>query len=81
MLRNITLIIWPVEVVVSLINPGRRLGDFLAGTRVVVSPTEEPKTILMDIENANWNPGLKKWFWVATVFSVLFSALAVVLQF
>jgi len=81
MLRNITLIIWPVEVIVSLISPGRRLGDFLAGTVVVVSPSEEPKTILIDMENTKWNPGIKKMVWIAIAFSVLFSVLTVVLQF
>jgi uncharacterized RDD family membrane protein YckC len=33
--RNILIIIWPVEVLVTLFSPQRRLGDFLAGTKVV----------------------------------------------
>ena len=33
--RNIFIIIWPIEVVVTLINPSRRIGDLVAGTKVV----------------------------------------------
>ena len=33
-IRNIFIIIWPVEVIFTLFQPGRRLGDWVAGTRV-----------------------------------------------
>jgi uncharacterized RDD family membrane protein YckC len=33
--RNIFCIIWPVEVIVALSNPNRRLGDLVAGTKLV----------------------------------------------
>jgi uncharacterized RDD family membrane protein YckC len=33
--RMLTLPIWPIEVIVTLFNPVRRLGDRLAGTKVV----------------------------------------------
>lgn len=33
--RNILCVIWPIEVIVTLINPGRRLGDQIAGTKIV----------------------------------------------
>ncbi|QIX62082.1 RDD family protein [Hymenobacter sp. BT18] len=35
LLRNVFCVIWPLEVLMTLINPGRRLGDLLAGTRIV----------------------------------------------
>jgi len=44
--RNILCLIWPIEVIVTLTNPGRRLGDQIAGTKVVFyDPTnvEQPK--------------------------------------
>lgn len=44
--RNIFCIIWPVEVIVTLINPGRRTGDQVAGTKVVFfnpASVEQPK--------------------------------------
>src|SRR5690606_22645628 len=34
-LRNITLIFWPVEVIFILISPQRRIGDYIAGTKVI----------------------------------------------
>ncbi|WP_133272376.1 RDD family protein [Hymenobacter radiodurans] len=34
-LRDIFIIIWPIEVVVALINPSRRIGDLIAGTKVI----------------------------------------------
>ncbi len=36
LLRNLTIIIWPIEVLVTLFNPSQRLGDKLAKTKVVV---------------------------------------------
>lgn len=35
LIRNIFCIIWPVEVIVALSNPNRRLGDLVAGTKLV----------------------------------------------
>ena len=45
-IRNIFCVLWPVEVIVALFNPERRIGDFVAGTKVVVfdPATELPKT-------------------------------------
>jgi uncharacterized RDD family membrane protein YckC len=43
--RNITCILWPIEVLVAIINTSRRLGDRIAGTKLVrFDPTsEQPK--------------------------------------
>ena len=43
--RNIFCVLWPVEVVVALINPSRRIGDRVAGTKLIpFDPTlEQPK--------------------------------------
>lgn len=35
-IRNVFIIMWPVEVLVSLFSPQRRIGDFVAGTKVVL---------------------------------------------
>jgi uncharacterized RDD family membrane protein YckC len=35
-LRNLTRIIWPIEVLVTMFNPSQRLADKLANTKVVV---------------------------------------------
>lgn len=44
-IRNLFMIIWPIEGIIALINPSRRLGDRVAGTKLVVfDPTlEQPK--------------------------------------
>ena len=45
LLRNVFCILWPLEVIVAIINPSRRIGDIVAGTRLVIfDPTlEQPK--------------------------------------
>ncbi len=50
--RNLTIAVaWPLEVIIGLISPERRIGDFLANTKVVVSEKEKFKTILTDLKN------------------------------
>jgi len=34
-IRNLPIIIWPVEVIMTLVNRQRRIGDYIAGTKVV----------------------------------------------
>ena len=34
LVRNLTILIWPVEVVMAIINVERRFGDFIAGTKL-----------------------------------------------
>jgi len=48
--RNLTIIAWPIEVIIGLINPERRIGDFLANTKVVVSEKEKLKSIWVDLK-------------------------------
>ncbi|AXT50595.1 hypothetical protein D1818_07020 [Aquimarina sp. BL5] len=50
-IRNLTIIVWPIEVVVGLINPKRRVGDFIANTKVINSKKEKPKTVWSDLKN------------------------------
>lgn len=49
-LRNITVILWPLEVLVSLFSPKRRIGDILACTKVIKTEKEPVKGILDDIK-------------------------------
>ena len=46
--RNILCIIWPIEVIVAMITPSRRLGDRVAGTELVIydSTRVQPKVAL-----------------------------------
>ena len=36
LVRNFTLLLWPVEVVAALVDKERRIGDYIAGTRLGV---------------------------------------------
>lgn len=41
LVRNLTTILWPIEVIAALINPSRKIGDFIAGTKI--QATEVPQ--------------------------------------
>lgn len=44
-LRNIMISIWILEVLIVLVNPSRRLGDYIAGTKVIkTNPVPFSKT-------------------------------------
>ena len=50
--RNLTICVaWPLEVIVGLINPERRIGDFLANTKVVESEKQKLKSIWTELKN------------------------------
>lgn len=49
--RNFTICVaWPIEVIVGFFNPERRIGDYLADTKVVLSEKEKLKTIWSDLK-------------------------------
>lgn len=51
-IRNLTLCIaWPLEVIVGLLNPKRRIGDYIANTKVVLAEKEKLKAIWTEIKN------------------------------
>lgn len=51
-IRNLTIFVaWPLEVIIALINPERRIGDYLANTKVIISEKEKFKSIWTDIKN------------------------------
>jgi len=45
-IRNLSIVFWPIEVIVSMANPSRRLGDRIAGTKLVLldETVVQPKT-------------------------------------
>ena len=50
--RNLTICVaWPLEVIIGFINPQRRIGDFIANTKVVESEKEKLKTIWTDLKS------------------------------
>lgn len=40
LVRNLTIVIWPVEAIFSLFNRERRIGDFIAGTKLIRNEQE-----------------------------------------
>lgn len=51
MLRNVTMMLWPLEVIITLINPKRRIGDFIAKTEVVETETCVIDTLTQDLDS------------------------------
>jgi hypothetical protein len=50
MIRNLTAFIWPIEVLFASVNPGRRLGDYLAGTILIEVEKSDPELIITDMK-------------------------------
>lgn len=63
LLRNVTIIFWPIEVLFVLVNPKRRIGDLIAGTRI--DYVEQPEKVKI-----NWSK-----FSLALILAVLLSCL------
>ncbi len=58
-IRNLTIAVaWPLEVIVGYINPKRRIGDFIANTKVVKAEKEKLKSILIDLKNVKFKLSL-----------------------
>lgn len=56
-IRNLTIcLIWPIEVIVGLISPERRIGDFLANTKVIVAEKKKIKSIWSELRNVRFKP-------------------------
>ncbi|MGQ1788550.1 RDD family protein [Saccharicrinis sp. GN24d3] len=49
MLRNMTMLIWPLEAFMILVNPKRRIGDFIANTEVIKTDKLDIETLHQDL--------------------------------
>ena len=49
-IRNITIPLWPLEVLYTLFSKDRRIGDLLAGTKVEISTKESLDTIPKELK-------------------------------
>lgn len=47
--RNITCFIWPLEGLISLSGDSRRIGDIIAGTKVIEQPTKSNSTFTSEL--------------------------------
>jgi hypothetical protein len=47
--------LWPWEVLITLFSPSRRLGDLIAGTKVITSEKESINSILPEIKQTKFS--------------------------
>lgn len=80
LIRNITCLLYPIEALFVIFNKQRRLGDFIAGTKLIEVEKSNPELILHEIKYLKM--GIKSkiailvpiflvvvrtvWFWVAS---------------
>jgi len=76
-IRNSTMIIWPLEVVVSMFNSEKRIGDFLAGTKLVKSGKEAPELIMTEIHQKKNINNKSKLIWLLILIAFMFNVLSV----
>jgi uncharacterized RDD family membrane protein YckC len=50
-IRNLTIPFWPLEVLVTLLSPYKRIGDMVGGTRIVETEKKNLRSILDDIRD------------------------------
>lgn len=53
MIRNITMYIWPLEAIMVLINPNRRIGDFIAKTEVIKTDKRDINSLIFELREKN----------------------------
>jgi len=73
MIRNITVIIWPLEVIFTLVNPDRRLGDLIAGTKLNEAEVISPETILVEMAGRDKTRKFGKLIWTSILIIILFN--------
>jgi len=53
--RNLSIPLWPLEVLISLFSPIRRFGDLLAGTKVILSEKEPMNSLWPEIKQTRFS--------------------------
>ncbi len=72
MIRNITVLIWPIEFFFILITPKRRLGDRIAGTKLIDADKIDPKSIIDDLKCYKKSTEDKKVIMISLIITVIF---------
>ena len=54
-IRNLVIPLWPLEVLITLFSPTRRLGDLIADTKVIISEKEPMNSILSEIKQTKFS--------------------------
>jgi hypothetical protein len=81
MIRNISGFLWPIEIPFILFSPNRRLGDRIAGTKLVDIDTIDPKTIFDDINVYEKSPDDSKVVWSSILIVLLLMSVSLFLVF
>lgn len=68
-IRNVTLVFWPIEVLFSLFSPEHRIGDYIAGTKVI----SDDKTLNTELKVGQ--------IIVSIIIGIIFMFLIMALQF
>lgn len=76
MVRNVTLIIWPLEVLFTLIQPKRRLGDLIAGTRLIETSKSNPESILTEMNSIQNFKSYRLLIVLSILFALFFNLLS-----
>jgi uncharacterized RDD family membrane protein YckC len=77
MTRNLTLIIWPLEGLLVLFNPNRRLGDFIAGTKLIDSEKQDPETIIEEMRQLKTGVNYNRLIILSILFALFFEILSI----
>ena len=54
-IRNTTMLLWPIEAVVLLFSPTRRLGDLIAGTKLIAVERRSSKQWLANVKSKKFS--------------------------
>ena len=60
-IRNIVIILWPLELTAVIFSPNKRIGDYLAGTKVIRTKKNKFKVLMNDLKKVSF------WNWVVPV--------------
>jgi len=71
LIRNLTATFYPIEFVFVILNRQRRIGDFIAGTRLIQVEKTDPELILREIECTDFQQKSK----VALMSAIIMAAL------
>jgi uncharacterized RDD family membrane protein YckC len=75
-IRNSTMIIWPVEVIASMFSSKRRLGDLIAGTKLIDVDKEAPELIMNEINEKGNIENKSRLIWYSILIALTFSILS-----
>ena len=71
MLRNVTSPVWPIEAIFIFASPQRRLGDFIAGTKLISVPASDPESLLSEIRGASFDNNARLTLLISVVWIAL----------